>query len=132
HDPHGSPVAVSPPPPSPLVSTSVSFHCWSTMSVISPCHLRDEVLSFLVPFGDARACGKIGCGRSPRSVVLGAVSPFLSLIRGADGGAAHCRYEHEGPTLDLSLFGSCGRPRSCNRLRGKELSMDEVDDADLV
>ena len=44
HDPHGSPVAVSPPPPSPLGSTSVSFHRWSTMSVISPCHLRHEVL----------------------------------------------------------------------------------------
>src|SRR4029077_20578587 len=45
HDPHGSPVAVSPPPPSPLGSTLVSFHCWSTMSVISPCHLRHELLS---------------------------------------------------------------------------------------
>ena len=41
-DAHSSPVAVSPPPPSPLGSTSVSFHCWSTMSVmsvISLCHL---------------------------------------------------------------------------------------------
>ena len=28
------------------------------------------LLSFLVPFGDARACGKIGCGRSPRSITL--------------------------------------------------------------
>src|ERR1700687_364955 len=37
HDPQNSPNAVSPPPPSPLRSTSVSFHCWSTMSVISPC-----------------------------------------------------------------------------------------------
>src|SRR6478672_7650646 len=27
HDPQDSPVAVSPPPPSPLRSTSVSFHC---------------------------------------------------------------------------------------------------------
>ena len=44
HDPHNSPVAVSPPPPSPLGSTSVSFHRWSAMSVISPCHLRHEVL----------------------------------------------------------------------------------------
>src|SRR6476661_699205 len=44
HDRHGSPVTVSPPPPSPLVSTSVSCHRWSTVSVISPCcsryHLR--------------------------------------------------------------------------------------------
>ena len=42
HDPHASPVAVSPPPPSPLGSTSVSCHRWSAMSVISPCHLRHE------------------------------------------------------------------------------------------
>ena len=47
HDPQSSPVAVSPPPPSPLGSTSVSFHRWSTMSVISPCHLRHEVLTGL-------------------------------------------------------------------------------------
>src|SRR4029077_5581018 len=76
------------------------------MSVVSPRHLRYEVLSFLVPFGDAGACGKIGCGRSPRSVFLGAVSPLLSLIRGADGGAAHCCREHEGPTL----FHPCSVP----------------------
>ena len=44
HDPHNSPVAVSPPPPSPLGSTSVSFHRWSAMSVISPCGIRYEVL----------------------------------------------------------------------------------------
>src|ERR1700754_1823264 len=43
-EPQNSAVAVSSPPPSPLGSTSVSFHCWSTMSVISPCHLRHEVL----------------------------------------------------------------------------------------
>src|SRR5882757_2783204 len=45
HDPHGSPAAISAPLPSPLGSTSVSFHCWSTMSVISPCHLRHEILT---------------------------------------------------------------------------------------
>ena len=52
HDPQNSPVAVSPPPPSPLGSTSVSFHRWSAMSVISPCHLRHEVLrpSYVVYF----------------------------------------------------------------------------------
>ena len=42
HDPHGSSAAVSPPPPSPLGSTSVSFHRWSTMSVILPSHLRQQ------------------------------------------------------------------------------------------
>src|SRR4029077_115138 len=41
HHPQSSPVAVSPPPPSPLGSTSVSFHC-SVMSLVSPCHLRYE------------------------------------------------------------------------------------------
>ena len=52
HDPHNSPVAVSPPPPSPLGSMSVSFHRWSMMSVVSPCHLRHEVLrlSYVVYF----------------------------------------------------------------------------------
>src|SRR5258705_2985926 len=44
HDPQNSPVAVSPPTPSPLGSTSVSFHRCSVMSVISPGHLRHEVL----------------------------------------------------------------------------------------
>ena len=48
HDPQNSPVAVSPPPPSPLGSTSVSFHRWSAMSVISLCHLRHEVFETLV------------------------------------------------------------------------------------
>src|SRR4029077_16962212 len=47
HDPQSSPAAVSPPPPSPLGSTSVSFHRWSVMSVISPCHLRHEVLTLV-------------------------------------------------------------------------------------
>ena len=56
-----NPVAVSPPPPSPLGSTSVSFHRCSMMSVISPCHLRHEVLRlsyvvyFETTFSSARA-----------------------------------------------------------------------------
>jgi hypothetical protein len=51
-EPQNSPVAVSPPPPSPLWSTSVSCHRWSTMPVISPRHLRYEVLrlSYVVIF----------------------------------------------------------------------------------
>src|SRR6516165_6204187 len=44
HDPHDSPAAVSAPRPS---STSVSCHRWSTVSVISPCHLRDILLRLL-------------------------------------------------------------------------------------
>jgi len=43
-EPQENPVAVSPLPPSPLPSTSVSFHRWWTTYVISPCHLRHEVL----------------------------------------------------------------------------------------
>ena len=52
HDPHNSPAAVTAPRPSPVPSTSVSCHRWSAMSVISPCHLRHEVLrrSYLVYF----------------------------------------------------------------------------------
>jgi phenylpyruvate tautomerase PptA (4-oxalocrotonate tautomerase family) len=36
-EPQNGPVAVSPLPPFPLGSTSVSFHCWSTVSLISLC-----------------------------------------------------------------------------------------------
>src|SRR5258708_5224806 len=55
HDPHGSPAAVS--APRLLSSTSVSCHRWSAMSVISPCHLRYEVLrpSYVVLFRDSCA-----------------------------------------------------------------------------
>ncbi len=42
-------------------------------------------------------------GRSPKSIQLGAASPKISLIQGADGGAAHCCYEHEGPTLSIPV-----------------------------
>src|SRR6476619_4912924 len=54
-EPQNSPVAVSPPLPSPLRSTSVSCHRCSLMSVRSPCHLRHEVLrrSYVVLFRDA-------------------------------------------------------------------------------
>jgi hypothetical protein len=46
------PAAVSPPQPSPLGSTSISFHYWSTKFVLSPSHVRHEVLrlSLLVHF----------------------------------------------------------------------------------
>jgi hypothetical protein len=37
HDPQDTPAAVSAPRPSPVLSTSVSCHRWSAMSVISPC-----------------------------------------------------------------------------------------------
>ena len=52
HDPHNSPAAVTAPRPSPVPFTSVSWHRWSAMSVISPCHYRDKVsrLSYVVYF----------------------------------------------------------------------------------
>ena len=54
-EPQENAVAVSPPLPSPLGSTSVSFHCWSAMSVVSLCHLRHEGLrpSYVVSFETA-------------------------------------------------------------------------------
>src|ERR1700739_514377 len=78
-----------------------------------------------------RACGKIGCGRSPRSTQLGAASPKISLIRGTDGGAAHCCYEHEGPTL----FHPCSVPAGGRLVvigcAGRISMMEEVEDAEL-
>src|SRR6478752_10876375 len=69
---------------------------------------------------------------SPRSTQLGAASPKISLIRGADGGAAHCCYEHEGPTL----FHPCSVPAGDRihviRCAGRISMMEEVDDAELV
>src|SRR5206468_2520397 len=35
HDPQHSPIAVSPPPPSSLRSTSTSCHCWLALSINS-------------------------------------------------------------------------------------------------
>ena len=43
HDPHNNPVAVSPPPPSPLGFTSVSFHSLDDVCHIA-LHLRREIL----------------------------------------------------------------------------------------
>src|SRR5262249_8511151 len=53
HEPHDSPAAASAPrPSSPMGSTSVSCHRWSTMSAILPCPSRHEVLrpSYVVLF----------------------------------------------------------------------------------
>ena len=61
------------------------------------------------------------------------VSPYISLIRGADRGAAHCCHEHEGPTLFISLSRSCGRPRSLLiGFVGRIFVIDEVDDVELL
>jgi hypothetical protein len=66
--------------------------------------VRDKLCGPL--WGTRAHAGKSGGGRSPRSFQLGAASPKISLIRGAGGGAAHCCYEHEGPTL----FHPCSVP----------------------
>ena len=73
HDPQSSPVAVSPPPPSPPGSTSVSFHRCSVMSDISPGHLRREVLrpSYVAVFetpvtAEVKALAHLGLGADPR------------------------------------------------------------------
>src|ERR1700733_6158139 len=61
-EPQNRPVAVSPPPPSELGSTSISFHCCWAVSVISSSHLRYEVLRpsyvvyFETAFSSVRAC----------------------------------------------------------------------------
>jgi hypothetical protein len=65
-------------------------------------------------------------------VVLGAVSPFLSLIRGADGGAAHCLYEHEGPTLSIPVRFLRATAFVVVSCVGRVFAMDEFDDTDLV
>src|SRR6476620_2669912 len=86
HDPQSSPVAVSPPPPSPLGSTSVSFHCWSEMSGISTCHLRDEVsrLSVLVYFETpAVVFGPTVVLSLPRPTPYAPRSPAMSPLRGS-------------------------------------------------
>ena len=52
HDPTAVPSRSRPPLTTLLSSTSVSCHRWSAMSVVSPCHLRHEVLrpSYVIVF----------------------------------------------------------------------------------
>jgi hypothetical protein len=78
-EPQNRPVAVSPPPPSPLRSTSVSFHRCSLMSVRSPSPIRHEVLrpSHVVYFktgfsfpGRPRSCHRLGHRHVPLEAKL--------------------------------------------------------------
>src|SRR6185436_12236608 len=114
HDPQSSPVAVSPPPPSRLGSTSVSFHRWSTMSVISPCHLRHEVLRpsnvvcFKTPvFGpyhadlsSLRRLGVLAVAASVLEQLTLAVSGFVVFVTGMIAVVAH----HETATLSSHCY----------------------------
>ena len=87
HDPHDSPVAVSPARPSPLASTSVSFHRCSAMSVISPCHIRDEALRRHMSSISRRrrvllGPGRFGCRRrslSRRAQSTSVAAQFLTI-----------------------------------------------------
>src|SRR6202140_4020286 len=118
-EPQNSPVAGSPPPPSPPWSTSVSCHRWSTMSVISPRHLRYEVLrlSYVVLFRDSVqfasslvdlvACiGHHGGGRHRLAVVgqrfVGLVAEDLAEVGdcGVDFGVTRVRKGSCGESAD--------------------------------
>src|SRR3981189_1413643 len=109
---------------SPHVGHPINHHVAGLLSV--------DPDKFFGPLRGRRACGKIGCGRSPRSTQLGAASPKISLIRGTDGGAAHCCHEHEGSPL----FHPCSVPGGDRvhviRCAGRISMMEEVDDAELV
>ena len=61
----------------------------------------DQLFSSMVPFGTPAHAGKSGAVACRGRRFLAQLSPLFSLIQGADGGAAHCRYEHEGPTLSI-------------------------------
>ena len=54
-------------PPRLLSSTSVSCHRWSTMSVISPCHLRHQALRPSYGFLSRHACPHLPCGVRAKS-----------------------------------------------------------------
>ena len=96
-------------PPSPLGSTSVSFHRWSTMSVISPCHLRHEVsrLSNVVCFktpvfgpyhadlSSLRRLGVMAVAAPVLEQLTLAVAGFVVFVTGMIAVAAH----HETATL---------------------------------
>jgi hypothetical protein len=64
---------------------------------------------------------------------LAQASPYSSLIRGADGGAAHCGYEHEGPTLiPIPVRFPAGDRLVVIGCAGRILKMEEVDEVELV
>src|SRR3954464_8793182 len=56
----------------------------------------------------------------------------MSLIRGADGGAAHCCHEHEGPRLFHLCSVPAGDRTHVIDCAGRISRMEEIDDAGLV
>ena len=87
------------------------------------------------PCGDALPGVKIGLGRPPTSMVLGAVSPSSSLTLGAVcSGALHCRFEHASPPRSVPV-GSCGRPAvGIPVVPGRTIAVEEIieEPAELV
>src|SRR6478752_1971160 len=56
----------------------------------------------------------------------------MSLIRGADGGAAHCCHEHEGPRLFHPCSVPAGDRAHVLDCAGRISRMEALDDTDLV
>jgi hypothetical protein len=84
------------------------------------------------PLRGAPHAGKSGVVARRGRCFLAQLSPLFSLIRGADVGAAHCRYEHEGPTLSHPCLVPAGDRAHVTGCAGRIFVMEEVDDAELV
>jgi hypothetical protein len=116
HDPHDSPDAVTAPRPSPVPPMTVSCHRWSAMSVISPCHLRDEVLklSYVVYFETAVNHRCWSCRRVPQRVLERIVTheDIASKSRAMSPGATCCgqdwRRLRSGAAMPCSCCHSAG------------------------
>jgi len=86
----------------------------------------------VVPFRTPAHAGKSGAVARRGRSFLAPVSPYISLIRGADGGAAHCCHEHEGPTLSFPCLVPAGGRVHVIGFVGRVFVMDEVDDVELL
>ena len=84
------------------------------------------------PSGTPAHAGKSGAVARRGRSFLALVSPYISLIRGADGGAAHCCHEHEGPTLSFPCLVPAGDRAHLIGFVGRIFVMDEVDDVELL
>src|SRR6185503_19309800 len=115
-------------PPTTSGSQTASRLGWS-LSMSRSGHFQ---MSSVVPFGTPAHAGKSGCGRPPRSVPLGAAEPVNEFDPGADGGAAHCCHEHEGPRLFHPYSVPAGDRAHVIDCAGRISRMEEIDDTDLV
>jgi hypothetical protein len=97
HDPHDSPAAVSAPRAS---STRISCHCWSTISVIPPCHLRYEVLPLTCRLFQDNVGGRPwmpGVTAFPLPTRYAPRSQAFSPCRGSDPGIRDSGHRHREP-----------------------------------